>query len=100
MIYYIDNTDKAHEIYIPTGRWTEANDLLEHEKWDELAKFPPWSDQPPLGPREVNQMTYTDGNTGSERIIHMPKGTAKRAAELYMNEDWEGLVREFKESSE
>jgi hypothetical protein len=99
MMYYVDAADKGHEIFIPPGRWNEANDLLEHEKWDDLAKFPPWSDQPPLPPREADRMSYTDGRTGAQKAIHLPQGTLKRAAELYMNEDWAELEREFKDWS-
>ena len=96
MIYYEDNAKQLHEIYVAPGRWDHANQLIEAEQWEELrSQFPPWSDQPPLGPRECNQMSYTDGRTGAQRTIYMPKGTMKRATELFVKEDWASLENEF-----
>lgn len=100
MMSYVDNNGHPHEIYVSPGRWNEAADLLDHEKWEELSKYPRWSDQPPLTPRWATQMNYTDGRTGAQKSIYMPQGTAVRAAGLFMKEDWAALEREFEDWSE
>lgn len=92
---YIDSEDCSCQIYISPGRWDEANQLLIDKDWEALSQFPPWSDQPPLPPAHVNQMNYTDGRDGTKRSIYLPRGSDKRATQLFVNEDWASLEKEF-----
>lgn len=99
MLSYVDQTNQRHEIYVAPGRWSQANDLLDDEKWDMLSEFPPWSDQPPLPMRQPNVLSYTDGRNGAEKSVFLPKGTYERATNLFVNEDWAALEQEFAEWS-
>ncbi|KAJ8107498.1 hypothetical protein ONZ43_g6715 [Nemania bipapillata] len=42
---YEDNNGVKHSIYLPQGTVDEAWDHLENERWDELAKFAPYTNQ-------------------------------------------------------
>ena len=99
MLSYVDNNDHRHEIYIAPSRWNQANDLLDNENWDALSQFPPWNDQPALSPRQVNVLSYTDGRNGAEKSIFLSQGTAERATELFVKEDWAALEREYEDWS-
>lgn len=94
MFAYFDASGNLHEIFIGPGRYAKAVELLDAKDWEALSEFPRWSDQPPLGGRQAESMTYTDGK-GIERKIFLPEGRAELAAELLMREDWTGLETEF-----
>ncbi|KAI1278173.1 hypothetical protein F5Y07DRAFT_360959 [Xylaria sp. FL0933] len=42
---YTDNTGVHRSIYLPQGTMEQAWDHLENERWDELAKFEPYTNQ-------------------------------------------------------
>ncbi|KAI1733988.1 hypothetical protein F4680DRAFT_439694 [Xylaria scruposa] len=42
---FTDNNGVHRSIYLPQGTIDEAWDHLENERWDELAKFEPYTDQ-------------------------------------------------------
>lgn len=94
MFRYEDGNEIISEIYVAPGRHEEIKQLWETEQWNELAKFPRWSDRPPLPPRQPDSMTYTTPE-GKERSIWLPEGSHGRVYELFKSEDWEGLERGF-----
>ncbi|KAJ4417020.1 hypothetical protein N0V85_002037 [Neurospora sp. IMI 360204] len=44
-LWYTDNKGVERSIYLPQGTMHTAWDHLENERWDELAKFEPYTDQ-------------------------------------------------------
>ncbi|KUJ13878.1 uncharacterized protein LY89DRAFT_721066 [Mollisia scopiformis] len=46
----------------------------------------------PIRSRQLNMMSYTDGE-GVKREIWMPRGTSTRACELLIAEDWDELAK-------
>jgi hypothetical protein len=94
MLAYLDGFENLHEIFVSPGRYAKALELIDAEDWNTLSKFPRRSDQPALGGQQTDIMTYAGGK-GFERKMFLPKGTAERAAELLMKEDWDGLETEF-----
>ncbi|GFF82219.1 hypothetical protein IFM47457_05730 [Aspergillus lentulus] len=43
-LVFFDKSGERHEIYLPKGTIQKALDLLQEENWDELLKFPPYSE--------------------------------------------------------
>ncbi|PKX95328.1 uncharacterized protein P174DRAFT_403998 [Aspergillus novofumigatus IBT 16806] len=44
-LVFFGKSGERHEIYLPKGTIQKAIDLLQEENWDELLKFPPYTDQ-------------------------------------------------------
>jgi hypothetical protein len=43
-LVFFGRSGELHEIYVPKGTLQKAIDLLQEENWDELLKFPPYSE--------------------------------------------------------
>jgi hypothetical protein len=94
MLAYLDASNTPHEVFVKPGNYVNALGLLDAKDWEALSKLPRWSDQPAIGGRQADSMTYIDGR-GVERMMSLPEGMAERVAELLMKEDWKGLETEF-----
>lgn len=50
---YTDGNGLEREIWLPKGTMHRAQELLQQEKWDELAKFEDWSESVVVGGEKI-----------------------------------------------
>ena len=93
-----DATGTSHEIFVPAGKEREIIELEDNEDWDALlAKFPPFSDRPPVFTVQPNCLEVPMGLNSSMKRFYIPEDQAKvdRVCELVIAEDYRTLEREF-----
>ncbi|KAH7630370.1 hypothetical protein B0T09DRAFT_147543 [Sordaria sp. MPI-SDFR-AT-0083] len=85
---YTDDKGVRHSIYLPQGTMHAACDHLENERWDELAKFEPYSEYTPS--RFLNHFPL------DERVLMY----LSKADQGYTDEDFKKWEETHKEDEE
>ncbi|KAK3327757.1 hypothetical protein B0T19DRAFT_422710 [Cercophora scortea] len=91
---YKDGSGVAHEIFLPAGSAKAAADHYANKRWDELAKFPKWQNQPYTDEfyvitkfKKAGGGNHPDGDDEDEGVVVKEAGEA-----LVLNEQGEVVL--------